>query len=66
MAGFAGEGRAAEEAAEDKAQCVVCMDSDRAVLFLPGTRWRARGAGRDCGSARCAGGAVERAEPFFL
>jgi hypothetical protein len=57
----------AEAEAEDRAQCVVCMESDRAVLFLP--------CGHAVACVGCAAGLqqcpvcralVERAVPFFL
>ena len=57
----------AEAEAEDRAQCVVCMASDRAVLFLPcGHAVACAGCAaglRECPVCR---GAVERAVPFFL
>jgi hypothetical protein len=57
----------AEAAAEDRAQCVVCMESDRAVLFLPcghAVACAACAVGlQQCPLCRCE---VERAVPFFL
>jgi hypothetical protein len=56
----------AEAEAEDRAQCVVCMEADRAVLFQPcghAVACAACAAGlRECPVCR---GAVEQTVPFF-